>query len=250
VRIAILSDIHGNLAALDAVLADIARRSVGITVNLGDTLSGPLQPAETADRLMALALPTIRGNHERQLLTQAPEAMGASDAYARARLAPQHMGWIAGLPETLSLTDEVFLCHGTPDSDLAYFLETVEPTGARAATDGEVEDRMAGCTAPVILCGHTHMPRVRRLPNGQLVVNPGSVGLPAYEDDRPYPHVMETGSPHARYAIIEQGQDGVWSAELLTVDYDWDTAARLADEHNRPDWAVALRTGRMQGAAR
>ena len=74
--IAILSDIHGNIAALDAVLADIAARGVTRIVNLGDILSGPLFPGETADRLMAMNLPTIAGNHERQLLTGAAMASG------------------------------------------------------------------------------------------------------------------------------------------------------------------------------
>lgn len=244
-RIAILSDIHGNLAALDAVLADIARRGADMTVNLGDILSGPLQPAETADRLIALNLPTIRGNHERQLLTQRPEHMGASDAFTHGRLTPRHLEWMMRLPETLNLTQDVFLCHGTPLSDVEYFLETVEPAGTRAATDSEAETRAQGSASAVILCGHTHIPRVRKLGDGQLVVNPGSVGLPAYEDDRPHPHKMQTGSPHARYAIVEQGQDGVWSAELLSVDYDWKAAARLAAKRGRADWAIALRTGRM-----
>ena len=64
-RIAAISDIHGNLPALEAVLADIARRGADLVVNCGDILSGPLWPAETAERLMALNLPTIAGNHER-----------------------------------------------------------------------------------------------------------------------------------------------------------------------------------------
>lgn len=63
-RIAIVADIHGNLGALDAVLADIEDRAVEITVNLGDVVSGPLQPRETADRLIGMGIPTIRGNHE------------------------------------------------------------------------------------------------------------------------------------------------------------------------------------------
>lgn len=67
-KIAIISDIHGNLLALQAVLADIALQGVDQTVNLGDSLSGPLQPAETADLLMAKDFVTIKGNHERQLL--------------------------------------------------------------------------------------------------------------------------------------------------------------------------------------
>jgi Icc-related predicted phosphoesterase len=85
-RIAAISDIHGNLAALDAVLADIAVRGVDLTVNMGDIVSGPLDPAGTAERLMALDLPTISCNHERQLLTQRPDRMNASDVYTIDRL--------------------------------------------------------------------------------------------------------------------------------------------------------------------
>jgi predicted phosphodiesterase len=244
-RIAAISDIHGNLAALDAVLADIANRAVDLTVNLGDTLSGPLYPAATADRLMALDLPTITGNHERQLLTQQSGRMGASDRYTIDRLEDRHRAWLASLPQTLHLADDILLCHGTPDSDLQYFLEHVEPAGARGATEIEIEDRCGGDQTMLIFCGHTHIPRIHRRKGGGLIVNPGSVGLPAYEDALPFPHVMEAGSPHARYAIAERTTDGTWSAELIIVAYDWCNAAILAESRERPDWAVALRTGRM-----
>lgn len=244
-RIAAISDIHGNLAALAAVLADIERRSADVIVNLGDMLSGPLDPVGTAERLIALGLPTIRGNHERQLLTLPPERMGASDRHAHEKLGDDHRAWLSSLPETLWLEDEIFACHGTPDSDLAYFLEHVDERGAREATTAEIEARASGCSAALILCGHTHIARAVRLANGQLVINPGSVGLPAYDDDRPYPHVMESGTPHARYAIAESGADGTWSAELVKVEYDWEAAALVAKGRGRDDWTVALRTGRM-----
>ena len=81
-RIVLVSDIHGNLAALEAVVGDIGRRGVDQTVNLGDSVSGPLLPLETARFLMAAGWATIAGNHERQLLTQGPGPRGASDAYA------------------------------------------------------------------------------------------------------------------------------------------------------------------------
>lgn len=244
-RIAALSDIHGNLAALEAVLADIARRGVDLIVNLGDIVSGPLQPAGTLDRLIPLALPTIRGNQERQLLTLPIDTMGASDAYARAHLSPDHLAWLAALPATLRIGDDVLLCHGTPDSDLRYFLDHVDAGGARAATPAEIEARAGTETARLILCGHTHLPRTYRRENGALIVNPGSVGLPAYDDALPFPHVMESGSPQARYAIAERGGDGDWTAEAIAVDYDWAGAAAIAEERGRPDWAIALRTGRM-----
>ncbi|MFC3713213.1 metallophosphoesterase family protein [Sphingoaurantiacus capsulatus] len=241
-KIAVLSDIHGNLLALDAVIADAEARGVDLMVNLGDICSGPLFPSETADRLIALDLPTIAGNHERQVLTLPPDRMGPSDRFTAEALRLDQRDWLASLPATLRLNDDVLLVHGTPDSDLIYFMETVTSDGLRAATPEEIESRAGGADAAVILCGHTHIPRVANLADGRLVVNPGSVGLPAYDDVHPYPHVVETGSPHARYAIVSD-TDGGWAAELLTVDYDWGRAADVATANGRDDWARALRTG-------
>ena len=96
-------------------------------------------------------------------------------------------------------------------------------------------------SASLILCGHTHQPRIRQLDDGRLVVNPGSVGLPAYDDNHPHFHLVETDSPHARYALLER-QNGRWNVELRNVAYDWESAAAQADRNGRPDWADALRT--------
>jgi hypothetical protein len=82
------------------------------------------------------------------------------------------------------------------------------------------------------------------LDDRRMIVNPGSVGLPAYDDDRPHPHLVESGSPHARYAILSKEGDG-WAAELLSVEYDWEQAARDAEANGRTDWSRALRTGRV-----
>jgi putative phosphoesterase len=242
-KIAAISDIHGNLAALEAVLADIHDRGADLIVNLGDILSGPLQPAETADRLMPLRFPTISGNHERQLLTFKPDQMRLSDRFAASALRPDQRAWISLLPGTLRL-DDVLLVHGSPNSDLESFLETVTEDGIREATLDEVEERAGNVDAALILCGHTHVPRAVRLRDERLVVNPGSVGLPAYDDDYPFAYKVETGSPHARYAMIES-LGGRWSTNLIAVSYDWDTAALIAETRGRNDWGRALRTGRV-----
>ena len=244
-RIALLSDIHGNLPALDAVLDDAATQNVGLIANLGDILSGPLWPAETAARLMALDLPTIAGNHERQLLTQAPERMGPSDAHAAVRLDDAARGWLAGLPGEHWLHAEVFACHGSPRSDVEHLLHTVEAGRVRAASADEIAERLGDTAAPVIVCGHTHLPAAHRTARGQLVVNPGSVGLQAYYDDHPAPYMAAAGTPHARYAVIARAADGTWSAEFRAVAYDWATAARLAAANARPDWAEALEKGTL-----
>ena len=113
--------------------------------------------------------------------------MGPSDRYAVATLSANHLAWFDSLPLTLRLSDDVLLVHGTPDSDLTYFLETVTPEGLRQATEAEIKHRAGDVDAAVVLCGHTHLAGVVKLADGRLIVNPGSVGLPAYDDDRPYP---------------------------------------------------------------
>ena len=81
-----------------------------------------------------------------------------------------------------------------------------------------------------------------RLDDGRLIVNPGSVGLQAYDDDHPCPHIVENGSPHARYALLERRAEG-WQVELRALPYDHEAAARRAEANGRGDWADALRSG-------
>jgi len=246
VKLAVVSDIHGNLAALRAVLEDIAGQGVDQTVNLGDILSGPLHPGETADLLVPLGLPTIRGNHERQLLSHRPEAMGASDRFAHGRLSGAHIAWIRDLPPEMDLGGEILLVHGAPGNDLQYLMETVDEAGLRPARPEEIADRLDGVSQAIVLCGHTHIPRCVRLPDGRRVINPGSVGLQAYYDIHPVPHVVQTGSPEARYAIIERKGSDDWSVDLRKVRYDHGAAADLARRNGRRDWAAALHTGTLQ----
>lgn len=263
VRLAFVSDIHGNLAALEAVIADLRQRQVDLVVNLGDTLSGPLLPRETAQRLQTLPWLHVAGNHERQVLSLPLHRQSPSDAYTSAQLGPEDRQWIAThAPPCASdlhqgrrwadrLGAEVALCHGSPRSDVEYLLETPVGQEARLATEEEIEERLEGRIAAqirLLACGHSHVARCVRLASGLLILNPGSVGLPAYEDDHPYPqssfHRIEAGSPDARYAIAEQVAGG-WSCQLLSLPYDHEAMAQLALRHGRPDWAHALRTGRM-----
>jgi predicted phosphodiesterase len=262
-RLAAISDIHGNLPALQAVLADIDREGVDRIINCGDTLGGPLESAKTADLLMARGIPMIAGNHERQLLTLPLEKLNRSDACTASEITTAHRAWLASAPPTLWLTDDVFICHGTPYSDLHYWLETITDdfgahgsVGVRPASYAEVLQRLGQGEhtrlASLILCGHTHVPRVVQVPSSDdghaiTIVNAGSVGLPGYDDMHPHPHWIETGSPHARYALMESAAQG-WKVELRSVVYDFEPMARLAEQRQRPDWALPLRTGRMSSA--
>jgi predicted phosphodiesterase len=136
------------------------------------------------------------------------------------------------------------LLHGTPLADTVYLLETVHRDGVTLASEEETQSRLGGGAAaqPLVLCGHSHIPRTISC-GDLLIVNPGSVGLQAYVDDNPLPHVMATGSPHARYAILEPGGSG-WRVDQIQITYNWDAAARAATRNGRQDWAHRLRTGR------
>lgn len=242
-RIAVIADIHGNDLALEAVLAGILQQGISDVVNLGDHLSGPLNAARTADLLMERGLPSVRGNHDRWLVEMAPDEMGASDRAARDALSPRHLEWLARLPPTLVHRDEILLCHATPASDTTYWLDDVTADGVMRLSPLErIEALAAGADFPVILCGHTHIARCVRLGDGRLVVNPGSVGCPGYDDDEPVAHKVETGSPHARYAIIEKAS-GAWNVQFRLVSYDHMAMSRLAADRGRHEWASALATG-------
>ena len=97
-RIAVIADVHGNLLALEAVLADIQHRNVERTINLGDCVSGPLWPREVCDLLMARDDLTIRGNHDRWVSGPDPTRMGASDRYGFSQLSQDYRSWIEALP--------------------------------------------------------------------------------------------------------------------------------------------------------
>ena len=241
-RHALVSDIHGNLPALEAVAADIRHRGVDAVLCLGDNLSGPLLPRETAQWLMASGWPVLAGNHERQILEWTPEQGGASDGHALSELGTAELDWLRALRPTWQWAPDVFLCHGTPRSDCEHFLETVRQGQLRLATAAEIADRRAGQTSAMIACGHSHLPRALRAPTGQLLVNPGSVGLQAYVDDEPERYVVERGTPDAAYAIVER-VDGVWQCSQHSLPYDHRAMAALARRNGRPEWERALLTG-------
>ena len=171
----------------------------------------------------------------------------SSVAFARPLLSAAHLDWTKGLPATLQLAGgEVFACHGSPaGGDLDYLLEDVGSGRPVLAAEDAIRRRLAGVgSARLVLCGHTHVPRAVQV-GEMLVVNPGSVGMPAYADDNPVPHAIETGAPHARYAVVTRGSGGQWSAELRVLSYDWKRAAQQARDNNQPTVARWTATGRV-----
>ena len=240
-RVAVISDIHGNLLALEAVLADITTRGVDDTINLGDWVAGPLWPRETFELLAELGIPSVRGNHDRWAVDRPDDQMPPAGRFARNALTPAQCEILHALPATIDL-GEILACHGSPTDDMTTLLE--EPLEGRLApaSRATVAERLGPETRrQVVLCGHSHRQALVTGPDGVLVLNPGSVGCPAFADV-PAAANFEHRSPHARYAILTQ-HNGKWSADLVALEYDWDKAAQRAAECGFPKWATMLATG-------
>ena len=239
-RLGVISDIHGNLPALEAVLSRLDALAVDHIVNLGDCASSPLWPAETVAILRSRAMSHVRGNHDRAMGAASSDELGTSDSYAWKALDPEARAWLAGL--SAEITVEGVLCfHACPGNDSTYLMEEVQNGYLVPSPIPTIELRLAERTAPLMLCGHSHQPRAARLASGSIVLNPGSVGNPAYCDTNPA-HVSESGMPHASFAIVTLGEE--IAIEHHFVVYDWERAARRAQDNGRADWAHALRTGR------
>jgi diadenosine tetraphosphatase ApaH/serine/threonine PP2A family protein phosphatase len=242
-RFAAIADVHGNHFALEAVIADIRAHGIDEIVNLGDMASGPLDARRSMDALIALDAVHVLGNHDRYLIDRPPEKMGSWDRPAHAQLETSHLDWLRAVPPTRVYRDRVFLCHATPASDEIYWLEHVLPDGTvRMASRDAIEQAASGITQELILCGHSHLARAVKLRDGRLIVNPGSVGSPGYRDVHPFPHVIEAGTPDARYAMIAF-DGGDWHVTFRHVPYDHDAMAELARRNGQPELASALATG-------
>jgi predicted phosphodiesterase len=233
-RLAIISDIHGNLLALETVLRDIATRAPDAIVNLGDCATSPLWPRETVELLDSLAIPTVRGNHDRWLVEEPPGGITPSIRFTRSELSEGQRLKLASLPSLLRLDPGVLAVHGTPASDTSYLLEDSVDGRLALATGSTLEGRLSGVTESLVLCGHSHTQHCAAVRTGCLALNPGSVGCPRAADSAE-PWHYEAGSPHARYAVATRRPSG-WSVDLLALEYNWAGVAAQARLRDRADW--------------
>jgi predicted phosphodiesterase len=220
--VAVLSDIHGVLPALEAVLAEPAVRAAERIVLTGDIAAGP-QPVPVLDRLLGLGeqVVWVRGNADRELVElargQAGEVPDPIAPWAARQLSPGHVDLLAGLPYPVTLAvdgfGDVVFCHATPRDD-----EEVVVVDSRLERWAEV---LAGLPAGVmtVVCGHTHMPFVR-LAHRRQIINPGSVGMPY-------------GRAGAHWALLAEG-----AVTLRRTSYDVTAAcAQVIAESSYPDVA-------------
>ena len=175
-RVAAISDIHGNLPALEAVLAEIDREAVTEIVVVGDTAHGPW-PAEVVDLLEERGALCVRGNADREVIERS-DRYGPLARWSADRLGERRLAIVRSWPLTVEVSIEglgdVLVCHSTPSSE--------DPIYTRITPDEELVDLFESVEANVLVSGHTHMQLDRMLSSGLRVVNPGSVGIP-YEGE-------------------------------------------------------------------
>jgi putative phosphoesterase len=205
VRVAALYDVHGNLPALEAVLAEVETLAVDTVVVGGDVAIGPM-PRATLERLLALGERAlfVRGNGDREIAGEKFEGglWGERTRWSAAQLERGQLAWLAALPDTQRVEidglEPVLFCHGSPRSD--------EEILTRISSEERVAAALAGVSERVVVCGHTHVQFDRNVA-GKRLVNPGSVGMP-YEPQ-----------PGAYWALL--GPD----VEFRRTDYDLEAAA-------------------------
>jgi predicted phosphodiesterase len=242
---AIISDIHGNSLALRAVLQDIRLRGIENIINLGDHFFGALEPELVAGILRENPMLCISGNTDREIL-QSIDGDFDKDGMTRVKadLSQQSIAWLRSLPKTGTLDGLFFICHGTPESDDEYLLEKVTSNGVFVHNDEDLVKRTGYIKERIILCGHSHVNRVIYLSNDKIILNPGSVGLPAYLGNGKYSFAMESNTPHAKYAIVHADGDAI-NIEQVLCTYDWHAASEAARKNGNEKWANFLLYGRM-----
>jgi len=242
---AVISDIHGNSLALNAVLEDIQSKKVNAIINLGDHVFGPLEPQKTANLIFEQEMTCISGNKDRDILENLDQStQDKTLEQVKKNLDKRSIDWLKSLPSTQSIDNLIFACHGTPESDNAYLLEEVTESGVFVYKDEELIAKTAHIKEQIILCGHSHVNRVIWLSNVKIILNPGSVGLPAYLGNDKVRFAMESMTPNAKYALIYTDKNSINIAQI-NCSYDWNTASATARKNGREDWAQGLLYGRM-----
>ncbi|WP_040382829.1 metallophosphoesterase family protein [Deinococcus apachensis] len=227
-RVAVISDVHGNAFALEAVLREVRQADPDVTVNLGDQVEGSADPARAAALQLELARAgalEVRGNNEEKLWPGGRRSPLSHEygAWLESHVDPELLARLAALPLTARALDgALFACHGTPESAWDSLLWVWQPEGEgkgfyRARDPRELCALVEPLEAEVVLCGHTHRPGGTRV-GDTLVVNAGAVSD------------QVDGDPRARWTLLTRGRGG-WSVEFRSVPYDIEAAVQWSEAH-------------------
>jgi len=243
-KIAVISDIHGNCWALSNVLKDIEKRKPDLIVNLGDSLYGPLKPIDTYKLIKSCDIVSISGNQDRFILENLSKVSeNRTLQYVIDELDDKVIDWLSTLPATMQIEPDIFAFHGTPMSDTTYLLENLRDGCILVNEEQAIEEYLRGIVQKIIFCGHSHTPRLVQTTN-RLVINPGSIGLQAYDDGLPIYHKMENFNNLAQYCMVDI-EEGTILTEQIGIQYDYYKAVKCAADNNRMDWADWIKNGKV-----
>ena len=237
-KITIISDIHANLPALEAVLSDIEAKGHPNLYCLGDLVGYGTSPNQVIEMVKRRGIPTIMGNYDQGVgvdsddcgcayKTAEAKALGErSIAWSNAHTSADNKAYLRTLVDSIRLQlgeYQVFLVHDSPRKVNEYLYED--------RPEASLERIMDGAEADVLICGHTHLPYHRVLPSGRQVVNAGSVGKP------------KDHNPDACYLVLGV-KDGELTVEFERVAYDVEQAAKAIEAEDMPNqFADMLRQG-------
>jgi predicted phosphodiesterase len=216
VRVALLSDIHANSVALEAVLLDAERSGAGSYLVLGDLVDLGPDPGGVVERVRALGCPVVGGNHDPLDEQSAVPALEASRIWSRQMLSSEQRTWLDALPDERSLDVDgniIWAVHASPVSRTHAILASTR--------DDEIAQWFERHPCAVLCCGHSHVQLMRRI-GAQTIVNAGSVGMPF---SAPYSGGAPTIFTWAEYALLDVGEQGL-SVELKRVRYDFERFER------------------------
>ena len=234
-KIALISDIHGNIEALEAVFQSIKDKNISEIYNLGDSLYGPLWPEETAQFIIRHNIKSIMGNEDEDLIKNGHK--NETEKYVLNQLSQSSMEWLRSLPKYYE-NDYITLFHGVPDDNKKYFLENICNGNIIIKSNEEIMEIIGNIKTKYIGFGHSHLERILTI-NEQILINAGSVGWPAFLDDAPE-HKIETYNNFAKYVIINNE-----NIEICNVAYNYKKASKKAMENNRNDWSKFIENGRV-----
>lgn len=236
-KLALYSDIHAQLAPLDAVLAEVDKHNVHWEIVMGDHVMGGPEPGEVVDRLASRknCMP-ILGNFDRWVIDKIDEqdnpfpGRNGSSRTTREHLTEDQLYWLRGLPHELTITPEpghdLYVFHAAPGDD--------EGALPLRLTDAEILERLKGAKAEIMVFGQVHGPYVRKVGNQTLVCGASAA-------------VNWDGDKRPAYVILEYHGDGKWEAEIHRIEYDFEAQAKKNEENswhpNLDRQAKTIRTG-------
>ena len=234
-KIALISDIHGNIPALEAVFYSIKSKNISEIYNLGDSLYGPLWPEETVNFIIRNNIKTIMGNGEEDIIKYPHK--NETLKYTVNALSEKSITWIKKL-EYIYSNNYITLFHGSPNNCREYLFEKIINGNIVIKNEKEILESIKDIETKFIAFGHSHLEKIMKIEN-QILINAGSVGLPAYSDNEP-PHKIETHNNYSKYIIVEDN-----NVEICYIEYNYKSAAKKAMENNRPDWSKCIEYGRI-----